>query len=272
MQIEGWKYYNHAAIPTTAPHEPVNMKPLEDGTIWKLDGKPLLARWHTDWDCGYETNWWYIICDAPFDIENISKKSRKNIRKSLENCEVRKVDAKDCIDDLWRVFQEATERYSNYEQTTTRDGFASMIMQAPDYWEIWCGYEKETNRMIGFKICSVYDDWVDFTTSKYSTEYLKLRVSDALNYVVLEEYLNIRGKKYISNGTRSVVHETNVQDYYQEHFNFRKSYCKLRIRYGFPFNMIIGVLYPFRKSIEKYDKGITHKICSLLSMEEIARS
>ena len=21
MRIEGWKYYNHAAIPTTAPHE-----------------------------------------------------------------------------------------------------------------------------------------------------------------------------------------------------------------------------------------------------------
>ena len=36
MQIDGWKYYNYAAIPTTAPHEPVNMLPIEDGSIWKV--------------------------------------------------------------------------------------------------------------------------------------------------------------------------------------------------------------------------------------------
>ena len=58
MQIDGWKYYNHAAIPTTAPHEPVNMEPIKYGEIWKIKGA-LLARWTSDWDCGYETEWWY---------------------------------------------------------------------------------------------------------------------------------------------------------------------------------------------------------------------
>ncbi len=38
MQIEGWKYYNHAAIPTTAPHEPVNLEPIIDGNIWQMGG------------------------------------------------------------------------------------------------------------------------------------------------------------------------------------------------------------------------------------------
>jgi len=36
--IEGWKYYNHAVIPTTAPHEPVNLSPITDGKIWKVGG------------------------------------------------------------------------------------------------------------------------------------------------------------------------------------------------------------------------------------------
>lgn len=33
-----WKYYNHAAIPTTAPHETPDMAPIVDGSIWKIGG------------------------------------------------------------------------------------------------------------------------------------------------------------------------------------------------------------------------------------------
>lgn len=42
MKIDGWKYYNHAAIPTTAPHEEPNMIPINDGSIWKIRGGVLL--------------------------------------------------------------------------------------------------------------------------------------------------------------------------------------------------------------------------------------
>lgn len=38
MQIDGWKYYNHAAIPTTAPHEIPDISPITDGSIWKIGG------------------------------------------------------------------------------------------------------------------------------------------------------------------------------------------------------------------------------------------
>ncbi len=38
MQIDGWKYYNHAIIPTTAPHEEPNMIPINDGSIWRIGG------------------------------------------------------------------------------------------------------------------------------------------------------------------------------------------------------------------------------------------
>lgn len=33
-----WKYYNHAAVPTTAPHEEVDLASLKDGSVWKLRG------------------------------------------------------------------------------------------------------------------------------------------------------------------------------------------------------------------------------------------
>ena len=45
MQIDGWKYYNHAAIPTTAPHEIPNISPITDGSIWKSGGGGVLRYW-----------------------------------------------------------------------------------------------------------------------------------------------------------------------------------------------------------------------------------
>lgn len=75
MQIGGWQYYNHAAVPTTAPHEIPDVSSITDGNIWKMGGgTPLLARWTTDFDCGYETNWWYVIKDIPFNISELKAK------------------------------------------------------------------------------------------------------------------------------------------------------------------------------------------------------
>ena len=52
MKIEGWKYYNHAAVPVCAPHEQVNLEQVKSKKIWKIDGGyPLLARCTSDYDC-----------------------------------------------------------------------------------------------------------------------------------------------------------------------------------------------------------------------------
>lgn len=38
MNIEGWRYYNHAVLPSSAPNVEVNMEPLLNSTIWKIGG------------------------------------------------------------------------------------------------------------------------------------------------------------------------------------------------------------------------------------------
>jgi hypothetical protein len=46
--MDGWRYYNHAMIPTIPPHESVNTACVEDKSIWKEnksalpDGRPIL--------------------------------------------------------------------------------------------------------------------------------------------------------------------------------------------------------------------------------------
>ena len=267
-----WKYYNHALIPNCAPHKMPNLEELKDKSIWKQDGKKaLFARWITDWDCGYETDWWYIIREGDFSIETLNKSSRKNINRSLKNIESRKIDPKDYIDDLWKVYKEAIVKYKNIDNYTNEKEFKLKCINSNENEEYWGGFLKDTNKLVGYKICILYDEYVDMSVSKYSVFYLKSRVSDAMSYEVINYYLNIQNKKYILNGSRSINHETNVQDYYQEHFKFRKAYCNLHIKYNPIVYMAVKILYPFKGLIGSLNFGITRKISSVLRMEEVAR-
>ena len=91
--IEGWKYYNYAVIPTTAPHEEPNLEPLLDGSIWKnTERTALLARWSTDWDCDHKTEWRFCIKDTPFDITALKSKRRYEINRGKKYFEVKKID------------------------------------------------------------------------------------------------------------------------------------------------------------------------------------
>ena len=269
----GWKYYNHALLPATAPHETVNTAPVDDGSIWKAvwPSKPLFARWTTDWDCGYETGWWFVICTPPFSLSGLSKSSRKSVRKALENCRVARIDPAEYGEALWNVFSAAAKSYSNYLFTDDKEGFISRCRSASPGQEYWAGFDQETGEMIGYKICTVYDRYVEFSVSKYAPAFLKLRVSDALNYIVIDYYLNQENKQYISNGERSVIHDTNVQSYYQEHFKFRRAYCRLHLAYRKWFGLLIGLLYPFRRRIS-VNSVFGAKLTGVLKMEEIRRN
>lgn len=44
MIISGWRYYNHAAIPTNAPHEMPNLEPVNNGMIWKMEKASFIGK------------------------------------------------------------------------------------------------------------------------------------------------------------------------------------------------------------------------------------
>ena len=55
MKIDGWRYYNSAAVPTTPPNVDPCTEAVTSGEIWELDGNPILARWTSCFDCKVET-------------------------------------------------------------------------------------------------------------------------------------------------------------------------------------------------------------------------
>ncbi len=90
MSLNDWKFYNHAVIPAVEPHEQPDLTCIKDKSIWKVGGIPLLARWSSDFDCGYETSWWYCIKDDVFDITRLSSSYRYKIKKGKKLFDVKK--------------------------------------------------------------------------------------------------------------------------------------------------------------------------------------
>ena len=132
MQVEGWEYYNHAMVPKVPPHQIPDMRPIENGDIWKFGGEPLFARWTTNWDCGFETNWWYVIKDTPFDIAALKSKRRYEVNKGTKNFVIRVITPCEYKEQLYCIQIAAFSAYpKKYRPLVDKDKFLNGI----DAWE-----------------------------------------------------------------------------------------------------------------------------------------
>ena len=272
MENSGWRYYNHAIIPNCAPHEKVDTTLIDNEKIWDISKKALLVRYTTDFDCGYETNWWHCIKDTPIDLESMKAKKRYRINKGLSNVEVKKVSAKDYADEIYECFEKALERYEGKKNSSNRESFVNSLKKDTRSEYYVCIF-KETNEVVGYARNIVYDEYVDFASMKFIPSYMKYEISAALIYTMIYDYINVQGKKYVYDGERTISHKTSIQDYLESVFDFKKAYCNLHIVYRKKIGRIIKIIFPFRKVLKLFDKiKFFANINSVLLMEEIVRN
>lgn len=282
MKISDWQYYNHAAIPKTAPHETPNLTPISDGSIWSIEGKhPFLARYTTNWDCGYDTGWWYIIKDTPFDISALKTKRRYEITKALRFFDVKEINPTEYADELAYVQEKAFSAYPpKYRPVFNKESFAKSVNEWSKQIEfgqlkVFGAFYKENCKLAGYSLINIHSSFLAFSVQKTIPDFEKYNVNAALVYGILESFKNKLSKDYyICDGSRAINHETHFQDYLEKYFGFRKSYCKLNIVYLLLFKFIVVVLFPFRRFFFLLGRriGRFHQIYALLKMEEIARS
>lgn len=273
MNIDGWKYYNHAALPEGAPHEEPNLEVVKKGLIWKMGGHPVLARWITDWDCEHKTEWWYCIKDTPYEIESIKRDYRYKIRKGLKNFNIKKVDCKKEAENIFNIQLKVWENYPDQYRPVIRS--EEKEIEGIKKWSyITYGAYNEEGSLCGFLCMSDMQIFYDLTMQKALPEFEKYQINAALLARMLEDLNDdIANGKYICDGSRNILHKTQFQEYLEKYFGFRKAYCTLHIKYRFPLNMVISILYPFRRVMERYEgKKFLGKLCGLLRMEKIQRS
>lgn len=268
-----WKYYNHAVIPTTAPHEDADMEFLKNGLTWKIKGRgiPLLARWTTDFDCSDETQWWYVIKDKPFDISALKAKRRYEIKKGRKNFEVKRITATEYSQELLRVEKEA---YSGWPEKYRPTVNAETFMEGLKKWKddvVYGGFEQKSGRLEAYARLMEYKNHLDFSVLRANPEFERKGINAAMVAAIVEDYNErLNQDFYINDGTRAIRHETAFQDYLEKYFGFRKAYCRLNIKYRFPVGIAVSLLYPMRNKLNRESK-LGSLVSALLQMEEIRR-
>ena len=275
MKINGWKYYNHAAIPDLPPLVEPDTSPVENGDIWKLDGSPLLARWTTDFDRLDGGEWWYVIKDTPFDISLLKAKRRYEINKGIKNFDVRPIDPMQYKEELFSVQVAAFSAYpEKYRPTVDKHSFFESIDSWGKYTVLGAFY-RETDALSGYALLFWESErYVDFMVLKTDPDFERYNINAALCAGVLLHFSDhLERGGIICDGARSISHETNFQDYLEKNFGFRRAYCCLHVAYSPKMKPIVKVLYPIRKLLYKLDGiGAIHSINAVLKMEDIIRN
>ncbi len=273
-----WRYYNHALVPNCAPHEEENLFIIEGEKIpFKEYKRALLARWTTDFDCGYNTNWWFVILDKPFNIENLPARKRYKINKASKYFDVKLCDPRKYIDDLYEVTVDAQNSYPKKNKNIIKKEFFNDYIEEicnKKIIKVYIAFFKETNEVVGYSIIPTFDNWCELQTQKAKPAYEKYGLNAALLYALITDNSKKleEGNYYICDGARNINHETNFQNYLEENFGFRKAYCKLHIVYNKKIKWIIKLLFPFRNIFVKFDSfKRVHLLNSLLKMEEYRR-
>lgn len=279
MNIEGWRYYNHAAVPTCAPHQMPDLAPVKDGSIWKMGGRPYFATWTEDYDCDEKTEWWYCILDKPFDILTLKAKRRYNINKGSRLFEVREIEPLDYQSELLKVQIAAFSAYpEKYRPTVYEEEFYKSLKyyskEAQTHKIIFYGaFYRETGELCGYHIATLGNRYRSSSVLKTNPEFEKYQINAALVYKwVSDAEAMIKAGGYLANGTRTINHESAFQDYLEYYFGFRKAYCRLGMQYSPAVKLPVRMISIFKYTLAKHDDiGMIHVINAVLKMDEISQ-
>ena len=127
--MTSWKYDNHRVSPKGAPHLECDTEYIDSGRVWKDYPNALLASYVTDFDCGKETDFWYVIIDKPFDLSELKAKRRYEITKGLRNFRIEvENNPLPKAEELYQTYLASLEGYASENVTvTSKDSFVKFL-------------------------------------------------------------------------------------------------------------------------------------------------
>lgn len=231
-----------------APHEEPKLKKEEQKALLKQGG--LLVRNTYDFDCQEETNFWFIIKDQFGDMEELSPRVRNKIRHAQGNFNYQLIEQSLLKENGYSIIAETYADYGVTDRTMNETVFKDYLDRYDfDYWGV---FEKESGDLVGFSCVRRWDDSCEYDLSgllprfKYNGSYPYYGLYHTMNQYYLQE----RGFRYVSDGSRSITEHSHIHGFLMQNFGFRKAYCRLVVSYQWWMKVAVKVLYPFRKRIK----------------------
>lgn len=263
----GYSQYKHCLRWNGIPSDEIKLYKREAKLLIKYN-RALMLRNCFDWDIASSTNFWEVICDKFYPIEELPAKTRNQIRRCLRDCNIKRISAYELIKfDGYHVYKEAFGRYHDITiSILDRASWESIILNDHIH-EFWGVFEKDTTELIA---------WAMNTVDIYRVQYNSLKaIPEKMNkhypyygliYEMNRYYLEKMGCKYVSDGWRSVTEHSGIQPFLERNFHFRKAYVKMKLYYTNWLKIIIWLLFPLR-----HFSLLPLKVRNLLKFEEINR-
>lgn len=258
--------YKRCLVWYGSPHEEKKLTALEMKLLLKKY-IALLIRNVYDFDCENQTTFWYIIKDQFGEMEELSSKTRNQIRRALKLLIIKIVDKRVIVEQGYEVYLNSFKKYKDLiSQPVSRDLFIEGLQSYQQGEQFWGCIDKENGKLIAYARNLVQGNMCHYISMKARPEYFKgFYPYYGLIYSMNEYYLKTLGLKYVSDGTRSITEHSNIQFFLIEKFKFRKAYCNIAISYDFRLKILIVLLSPFRKYISNL------KISALLRQEAMSK-
>ncbi len=260
-----WRKYNGAIIPFSPPNIEVKESNHEIQKI-VTDSNVLFARWISNFDCKDETNFWYVIHDTPMSMKDYSKNTRNQIRKGLNSFQIKIIDRSVVEKEGYDIYIKSFQSKKMLYKLKSKENFLNELVGK---WEFWGIYYESV--LIGYSQNKVASNFCDYSTIKIDPYYRRSYPSYALFFLMNQYYLNEKKLAYVSDGARSLVHQSNIQDFLIKKFKFRKAFCYLHVEYSSRIKHLVAILYPFRSIFCKINLSLFQKIGAVLTQEEIIR-
>ncbi len=218
------------------------------------------------------TSWYAVVCDQTFDLADFSSSTRSKIRRGLKNCLVSRIDVRFMLEHAWPVFSSAFRRYNNDKLRVSKARFKQNIAITAEFGDIvhyWGVFERRTGKLIAYTKNYIYDKIeVNYWDIKFHPDFLHFYPSYALFYEMNRYYLQESKFRYVNDGFRNLLHDTNIQEYLERKFKFKKQPVGLRIEYQPFVGQCMSLTYPFRYLLGK----LYQPLAALYKLEEINRN
>jgi len=214
-------------------------------------------------------SWYSVISPEFIDLSLLSSNTRNQVRRGLKNCSVDMIDADYVANNGFNVLGQAYKRYKNLRFNLAEQDYKRDMEAFADYSDIvhFWGIFFESN-LIAYCINYVYGATeVNYANINFDPDYLRLYPSYALIYSMNRHYLDELGFDCVNDGHRSLLHETNIQDYLIQKFHFQKAPMGLSVVYRPSVSAFLSVSYPFRS----IGKVLHPKLKALFVLEELRR-
>jgi hypothetical protein len=178
----------------------------------------------------------------------------------------------DVLEHGYDVYTAAYARYKTFERQLTKRDFKSAVSALPKKTEFWSVVDRSSGRWVGFCENLLLDDACFYSTIWFDPAGLRNYASYILIHEMNKYYLNDLSVKYVSDGARSISHSTEIHEFLQDKFLFRKAYARLRVVYAPGVYPLVCILYRLRRVFLGSKIGAFQKLAVLLEQERIRRS